>query len=153
LADSSILGVGLDMEERAAFRRLDDASVERAARRWLTDKEREWCATQDSFADALLVVLSCKEAVFKAFRQGRAAHQVRLAVEGCCARGQGWAEQSAVPIRVVWHRWRRQVVALAVATTGDTRRVLDWANQFPPSPPQASATAVLGNDNAPPVGK
>jgi phosphopantetheine--protein transferase-like protein len=126
LADSSILGVGLDMEEYAAFRRLDDASVERAARRWLTDRERDWCATQDSFADALLVVLSCKEAVFKASSQGRAAHQVRLAVAGCCAMGGGWAEQSgSVPIRVVWRRWRKQVVALAIATAESTEDVFD----------------------------
>ena len=125
LADSSILGVGLDMEEYAAFRRLDDASVERAARRWLTDRERDWCATQDSFADALLVVLSCKEAVFKASSQDRAAHQVRLAVAGCCAGGEGWVEQSTVPIRVVWRLWRDQVVALAIATAESTKDVFD----------------------------
>jgi phosphopantetheinyl transferase (holo-ACP synthase) len=118
VAELSLLGVGIDMEECAALRRLDDASVERAAQRWLTDKERDWCAKQDPFADALLVVLSCKEAVFKASNQGRVAHQVRLAVAGCCVRGEGWAEQSAVPIRVVWRRWRNQVVTLAVATAG-----------------------------------
>lgn len=118
VAEPSLLGVGIDIEECGAFRRLDDASVERAAQRWLTDKERDWCAKQDPFADALLVVLSCKEAVFKASNQGRVAHQVRLAVAGCCVRGEGWVEQSAVPIRVVWRRWRKQVVALAVATAG-----------------------------------
>ena len=113
------------MEESAAFRRLDEASVERAARRWLTDKERDWCATQDSFPDALLVDLSCKEAVFKASSQGRAAHQVHLAVAGCCARGEGWAEQSAVSIRVVWRLWRNQVVALATATAKSHKEVFE----------------------------
>jgi 4'-phosphopantetheinyl transferase EntD len=114
----SIRGIGLDMEECAAFRRLDDALVERAARRWLTHKERDWCAKQDSLADAVLVVLSCKEAVFKAWNQDRAAHQVRLALTGSCAEGQGWAEQSPVAITVGWRRWREQVVVLAVVTAG-----------------------------------
>jgi 4'-phosphopantetheinyl transferase EntD len=135
----SILGVGLDMEECAAFRRLDGVSVEQAARRWLTRKERDWCAKQDSFADAVLVVLSCKEAVFKAWTQDRAAHQVRLALSGSCAEGQGWAEQSPVAITVGWRRWRQQVVVLAVVTTGapefsSTNQaifVTEWAPPWP----------------------
>jgi phosphopantetheinyl transferase (holo-ACP synthase) len=120
MADPSILGVGIDMEERATFARLHGASVERAALRWLSTEERHWCRTQESFAEALLVVLCCKEAVFKASNQDCAAHQVRLNLAGSCSEGQGWAKQSAVPVMVLWGRWRQQVVALAVATPGSS---------------------------------
>jgi phosphopantetheinyl transferase (holo-ACP synthase) len=118
VAYPSVLGVGIDMEERAAFARLDGASVEHAARRWLTREERRWCRSQGSLAEALLVVLCCKEAVFKASNQGRAPHQVRLTLAGSCSRGRAWAKQSAVPVTVLWRRWRQQVVALAIATPG-----------------------------------
>jgi phosphopantetheinyl transferase (holo-ACP synthase) len=118
VADPSVLGVGIDMEERAAFARLDGASVEHAALRWLTTEERHWCRTQDSLAEALLVVLCCKEAVFKASNQGRAPHQVRLTLAGSSSKGRGWAMQSAVPVTVLWSGWREQVVALAIATGG-----------------------------------
>jgi 4'-phosphopantetheinyl transferase EntD len=118
VADRAALGVGIDMEDRAAFARLGGAAVELAALRWLTTEERHWCRAQDSLAEALLVVLCCKEAVFKASNQRGAPQQVRLTLTGSCSRGRGWARQSAVPVTVRWGRWRHQVVALAMATPG-----------------------------------
>lgn len=61
----ALLGVGLDLAEQCAFSHLDDASIRRAAGRWLRREERAWCAEQSSFRKGMVIVLSCKEAVSK----------------------------------------------------------------------------------------
>jgi phosphopantetheinyl transferase (holo-ACP synthase) len=90
--------------------------VERAADRWLSAEERVWCCSQTSLAEALLVVLCCKEAAFKAWSEGTAAHEVRLDLRGSTARGRGSARHSPVAVEVEWRRLGQRVIALAVAT-------------------------------------
>ena len=75
-------GVGIDLAERATFRHLDDEAIRRAADRWLRPGERAWCAAQPSLREALVTVLSCKEAVFKAFSPAPDSHGLSLTMHG-----------------------------------------------------------------------
>jgi hypothetical protein len=112
----AILGVGIDIEERAALARFGRDALERAAARWLSARERRWCAAQESLADAIAVVLCCKEAVFKARGEaGSSMHEVRLVLHGSPDGGRGWAERSAPAVHVEWSGWGERIVALAVA--------------------------------------
>jgi len=110
------VGVGIDLESYSALGRLDDASVQRAALRWLSGPELAWCGSQTSLASSLVTVLSCKEAAFKAWPGVRAAHDVRLeSLEGKPWAGSAWALREGVVVEVSWRRWRDQVLAVAVA--------------------------------------
>ena len=110
------LGVGIDLEDGGAFSHLSAAALRRAAARWLTPAERAWCSGQPSLGESLLVVLCCKEAAFKAWSGGHAAHQVSLVMQGCATSGWALVEDSPIQVRVDWRRRRGRVLALAVAT-------------------------------------
>lgn len=121
------LGVGLDLAERTAFARFDDASIRRAASRWLRPHERAWCATQPSFREAMVVALSCKEAVYKARGSSGAFHEVSLTMH---QRGEsGWAVVDGIQEGKVvawWEVSHGSVLALAVAApAGDGWRLLE----------------------------
>jgi phosphopantetheinyl transferase (holo-ACP synthase) len=73
-----LLGVGIDLAEQGAFGHLDDASIRRAAGRWLRPDERAWCVAQPSFREAMVIVLSCKEAMYKAWDASGEAHELSL---------------------------------------------------------------------------
>jgi phosphopantetheinyl transferase (holo-ACP synthase) len=118
VADPSVIGVGIDLEDRGALARFRHGVLRRAARRWLSPEEREWCASQSEFAEAVLVVLCCKEAVFKTGIPTSMGDRVSLALAGSCARGAGQVRYPAAVVRVEWWAWRDQVVALALARSG-----------------------------------
>jgi phosphopantetheinyl transferase (holo-ACP synthase) len=106
----------MDVERRDLFAHLDDGALRRATDRWMTGYERAWCARQRSRPEALAVLLSCKEAVYKAWPDAGAVHHVSLEpLEGSPANGQARAGRHPVVIGVTWERWRDQVVALAMA--------------------------------------
>jgi hypothetical protein len=115
VADPSVVGVGIDLEERGAFARFRHGVLQHAARRWLSPLERDWCASQAEFAEAVLVVLCCKEAVFKTGIPASMGDQASLALAGSCSRGAGLAWYPAAVVRVEWCAWRDRVVALALA--------------------------------------
>lgn len=115
MAEPAPLGVGIDLEAPEALGHLDQAALCRAAERWLTAAERAWCAEQSSLGESLVVVLSCKEAVFKARPGPGPVHEVRLALEGTLEAGRARTEDGSVTVRVRWRRWRGQVAAVAVA--------------------------------------
>jgi phosphopantetheinyl transferase (holo-ACP synthase) len=75
---AALLGVGIDLAEQGAFSRLDDASIRRAAARWLRPDERAWCVAQPLFREAMVIVLSCKEAMYKAWDASGEAHELSL---------------------------------------------------------------------------
>ena len=118
MTDAAPLGIGLDVEEYGAWRHLGPAALERAAERWLTADERLWCRAQPSLAEALVVVLSCKEAVFKAWAGCGSAPDVALTLRGSPDRGRARAGHPPVVVDVEWNRWDGRVVALAVAVAG-----------------------------------
>ena len=119
-AESEPIGVGIDVEERGRFGHLREPALRHAAERWLTPDERAWCARQDSLSEALVVVLSCKEAVFKAWPGGPQIHHLALdQLEGSAVAGRALARQPSVRIEVRWMRRGAQVLALAVALDAD----------------------------------
>jgi phosphopantetheinyl transferase (holo-ACP synthase) len=122
---SRIRGIGIDIEERTALARFDGVALRRAAARWLTEHERRWCDRQTVLAEAIAVVLCCKEAVFKAWSGTGAMHDVRLSLYGALASGRGRANQSGVSVQVRWRRRQGQVVAVAVAAEGTDTPVRD----------------------------
>ncbi len=110
------LGVGIDIEERSALDHLDESVLQRAAARWLTRAEREWCAAQLAPRESLLVVLCCKEAAYKAWRVPSAVHEVSLAMDGCIGGGRALARGSGtVRLEVAWRLEPTRIVALAAA--------------------------------------
>ena len=117
-ATARILGVGIDIEEREALARFGPDGARRAAERWLDGAERSWCDSQDAPDEAVVLVLCCREAVFKAWSGGRAVHDVRVRLEGTPARGRGSADQAGVPVRVEWRMLSGRFVAVAVAAEG-----------------------------------
>lgn len=105
----------MDLAERSAFGHLDDAAIRRAADRWLRPHERAWCAAQPSFREGMVVVLSCKEAVYKAGRSP-AAHEASLTMHRHGA--SGWAvgdDTQSDHVAVWWEISDRSILALAVA--------------------------------------
>jgi len=120
------LGVGLDVEQVSGLGRFDEASVLRAGRRWLRPAERAWCAAQPSFREAMIVALSCKEAVYKSLPSARPAHEIALTMHGSAA--AGWARSRAfAPLRIAvrWRTSKDRIVALAVTANGlEARRIL-----------------------------
>lgn len=113
---TGLLGVGIDIEHRAGFAHLGEPVLRRAAARWLTPEERAWCALQASCHEAMLVVLSCKEAVYKAWPGVGGAHEVRLAIRGSTAMGRATADRCApVRLEAAWRSSGGTIVTLAVA--------------------------------------
>lgn len=111
---SNTLGVGIDLEELDAVDHLSPSTVRRAAARWLRAHERAWCESQVSFRSSLVVVLCCKEAVFKASRGTCPAHQISLSMGGTLeAGGAMWDQTASVTIHVAWLIARGTVLALA----------------------------------------
>jgi hypothetical protein len=75
-------GVGIDAAERSLFGQLPPHWIHHAARRWLTPGERRWCADQPCFREALVVVLCCKEAVWKAVAGRSSVWDLELRLAG-----------------------------------------------------------------------
>lgn len=110
------LGVGMDLAEQCAFSHLDDASIRRAGGRWLRPDERVWCAAQASFREAMVIVLSCKEAVYKARAAPGGAHELSLRMHGCAV--SGWAVRDGIHPEMVVASWEvsgRSILTFAVA--------------------------------------
>ncbi|HEX2220166.1 MAG TPA: 4'-phosphopantetheinyl transferase superfamily protein [Gemmatimonadales bacterium] len=118
-------GIGIDLAEPGAFDHLHAATVARAARRWLTPRERAWCAGQPSFRHAMVVALSCKEAVYKASRGLVPVHEVRLRMKGDWPSGWARAEAGpAAPVTVRWDASGGRVLTVAAAGPEDRAHVL-----------------------------
>lgn len=66
LKGESILGIGIDLEETNALARFDARARQEFLSRWLTPEERVWCLEQPDLGVALVIAISCKEAVYKA---------------------------------------------------------------------------------------
>lgn len=116
---AGLVGVGIDVEEVGGLNRFDEASALRAGLRWLQPGERSWCTAQRSFREAMVVVLSCKEAVYKSLPTHGAAHEVTLTMRGSTA--AGWARSETFgPLRVeaVWQTSHDRIVALAFTAEG-----------------------------------
>jgi phosphopantetheinyl transferase (holo-ACP synthase) len=138
-AEPGPLGVGIDLEQRDRFVHLSEPALRRAAERWLTADERAWCGRHGSLAEPLVIVLSCKEAVFKAWPAGRTVHQVTLdALEGSAAGGRAVSRQP-VQVEVRWMRWREHVLTLAVASDANSAPATSKSlnGRDPPSTGQA----------------
>jgi hypothetical protein len=113
---SDILGVGIDIEEAAVLNRFDEPAVRRAAERLLSTREWAWCRRQPSLRRAFTIVISCREAIFKAWRDGPtvAALEVRM-MGGPLAGHAEWSGPGPVRVRAAWRLRGSAVVALAVA--------------------------------------
>ncbi len=119
-SSASLLGVGIDLAEQCAFSHLDDASIRRAATRWLRPDERAWCAAQASFREAMVIVLSCKEAVYKAWDVPGGAHELSLTMHGCAV--SGWAVRPGIHPEMVVASWEvsgGSILTFAVAAPAD----------------------------------
>ena len=113
---AGLIGVGIDIEHPARFSHLGEPVLRRAAARWLSPDERAWCALQTSCHEAMLVVLSCKEALYKAWPGIGVAHELRLAIRGSTARGRAAADRCApVRLEAAWRGSGGTIVTLAVA--------------------------------------
>jgi hypothetical protein len=125
LRADSRLGVGIDLAERRTFSHLAGPAIRRAAARWLGPPERAWCAAQPSFREAVVTVLSCKEAVYKAWGASGQTHELSLTMHG---RGtSGWAVKAGHgPGQVVasWTVAEGSILAVAVAAPAGCRRHL-----------------------------
>ena len=115
------LGVGIDLAERSTFARLPEAWVRQAAGRWLTAGERRWCAAQGSFREAVVVVLCCKEAAYKAWNGTAGPWTVSLGLRSATGVGGSAAATSGdIRIEIDWKVSPDLIVALArAATSGD----------------------------------
>ncbi len=117
---TALLGVGLDLAEQCAFSHLDDAPIRRAADRWLRPDERAWCAAQPSFREAMVIVLSCKEAVYKAWDASGEAHELSLTVHGRAV--SGWAVRDGIHPEMVVASWEvsgGSILTFAVAASAE----------------------------------
>lgn len=134
-------GVGIDLAERSTYGHLSPSSVRRLADRWLRPEERAWCAAQPSFREAVVIVLSCKEAVYKAWGRWGVVPEVSLAMEGHGA--GGWAVGSdPAPIQVMacWQVGEASILALAVAApAGAARDLLERLRQGRPWPARSAS--------------
>jgi hypothetical protein len=118
-------GVGIDIAERSTYGHLGEASVRRLADRWLRPPERAWCAGQPSFREAVVIVLSCKESMYKAWGESGEVHELPLAMQGHGP--AGWAVgTSSGPVRVVasWQVVEDSILTLAVAAPAGAARDL-----------------------------
>ena len=117
---AALLGVGIDLAEQSAFSHLGDASIRRAADRWLRPAEREWCAAQPSLREAMVVVLSCKEAVYKAWSASGEVHELSLSMH-CCVGGRGRAVTVGIDPQVaaLWVVSDGSILSLATAAPAE----------------------------------
>jgi phosphopantetheine--protein transferase-like protein len=124
---SGVLGIGIDVERLEQFSHLDESMLRRAAARWLSAGERRWCASQRSYREAILVVLSCKEAVYKAWATPGGAHELILAMRGSTASGRATSDRFApVRLEAAWEVSRDSILTLAVAAfAGEAGSVLE----------------------------
>lgn len=120
-----LLGVGIDLAERTTFAHLGEAAIWRAAGRWLRLRERVWCAAQPSLREAVVIVLSCKEAAYKAGAGAVAAHELSLAMQGHGTAGRAVLRgPRAAQVVVSWELCEGSVRAFAVAARGGAARGL-----------------------------
>jgi phosphopantetheinyl transferase (holo-ACP synthase) len=145
---AALLGVGIDLAEQSAFSHLDDASIRRAAVRWLGPDERVWCAAQRSFREAMVIVLSCKEAMYKAWNASGEVHELSLTMHRRRAR----AATAGIGPEIVasWEVTNRSILTFAVAATpgwaGHLLATLDsawWASDCGPTRPEVNSYAWL----------
>jgi phosphopantetheinyl transferase (holo-ACP synthase) len=114
---AALLGVGIDLAERNAFSHLDDASIRRAAGRWLRPDERAWCAAQPSFREAMVIVLSCKEAMYKAWDASGEVHELSLTMHRRKARARVVRDAIGPEVVAAWEVANGSILTLAVAAT------------------------------------
>jgi hypothetical protein len=109
--------VGIDLAELATFSHLDDRAIRHAADRWLRPAERAWCAGRPSFGEALVTVLSCKEAVYKALFGAPDSYELSLTMHGEGSSG-GAALEGVEPrlVTVAWEARGASILAIAVAS-------------------------------------
>lgn len=118
-------GVGVDLADRDTYGHLDEASVRRAAGRWLRPQERAWCAAQPSFREAFIIVLSCKEAMYKARSGSGEVHDISLSIQGDGTAGCAvWNTPEGVPVMASWQAVDMSILALAVAAPAAAARDL-----------------------------
>lgn len=111
-------GVGIDIEQLTVLDRFDGLAIARATARWLSPAERAWCTNQSSAARALLIVVCCREAVFKATRGARPAHELALRLDGDLAGGRGgWYDGRRLGVEVEWWAVEGRLLALAMAAS------------------------------------
>jgi phosphopantetheinyl transferase (holo-ACP synthase) len=116
---AELIGVGIDIEQPGRFSHLGESMLRRAAARWLSQDERQWCALQPCCDEAMIVVLSCKEAMYKAWPRPGGAHEVDLAMRGSAAAGRATCDRFAqVRLEAAWRRAGDNIVTLAVAARG-----------------------------------
>jgi phosphopantetheinyl transferase (holo-ACP synthase) len=112
---AALLGVGIDLAEQSAFSHLGDASIRRAADRWLWPDERAWCAAQPSLREAMVIVLSCKEAVYKAWGASGEVHELSLTMHGGGARGRAVTVGIDPEVAALWAVSNGSILSLAAA--------------------------------------
>jgi phosphopantetheinyl transferase (holo-ACP synthase) len=112
---AALLGVGIDLAEQRAFAHLGEASIRRAADRWLRPDERAWCAAQPAFREAMVIVLSCKEAVYKAWDSSGEVHELSLAMHGRGVRGRAVTVGTEPEVVALWDVSDGSILSLAAA--------------------------------------
>lgn len=115
----ALLGVGMDLAELRAFAHLGDASIRRAADRWLGPDEHAWCTAQPSFREAMIIVLSCKEAVFKAWGASGEVHELSLTMHRSGARGRAVTVGIDPEVVALWEVSNDSVLSLAAAAPAE----------------------------------
>jgi phosphopantetheinyl transferase (holo-ACP synthase) len=114
------LGVGIDLVEQSAFSHLDDRSIRRAADRWLRPAERAWCDAQPSLREAMVIVLSCREAVYKAWSASGEVHELSLSMHRCGGdRGRAVAVGIDPHVAVSWVVSNGSILSLAAAAPAE----------------------------------
>lgn len=108
----------MDVEEWTALDHVPEPAVRRAAGRWLRPEELAWCAAQPSLRRALVAVLCCKEAAYKAWAAAGPVHEVALALSGRPESGSAIREVAGpATVEVLWRDVGRRVLAVALATS------------------------------------
>lgn len=117
---AALLGVGIDLAEQSALSHLGDGSIRRAADRWLRPAERAWCAAQPSFREAMVTVLSCKEAVYKAWNASGEVHELSLSMHRCVGdRGRAVTVGIDPQVAALWVVSNGSVLSLAAAAPAE----------------------------------
>jgi phosphopantetheinyl transferase (holo-ACP synthase) len=138
-------GVGIDLQDFHVVDHLSPTILCRAAIRWLEAGELAWCESQISFRSSLLIVLCCKEAVFKASRGPCLPHQISLNLQGGLSAGQAtWNEAGSPTIHAAWRSMGKSVLALAAGERfGAPASLLQWLD-----PVIATASSAPGDTPA-----
>ncbi|MGH7517761.1 MAG: 4'-phosphopantetheinyl transferase family protein [Gemmatimonadales bacterium] len=61
-----VIGVGLDLEEFAVLRSVEQPAREAFLARWFSPGEQRWCRGQRDSGRAMTILVACREAVAKA---------------------------------------------------------------------------------------